>query len=36
MTKMQREMRGGPGTVQMLPAGAAHSVRVPTRKAKLL
>ncbi|MEI2688882.1 MAG: cupin domain-containing protein [Anaerolineae bacterium] len=28
--------RGGPGTVQMLPAGAAHSVRVPQGKAKLL
>jgi len=31
-----RWMRGGPGTVQMLPAGAAHSVRVPEGKAKLL
>jgi len=29
-------IRGGPGTVQMLPAGAAHSVRVPEGKAKLL
>lgn len=28
--------RGGPGTVQMLPAGAAHSVRVPEGTAKLL
>ena len=28
--------RGGPGTVHMLPAGAAHSVRVPEGKAKLL
>ena len=28
--------RGGPGTVQMLPAGVAHSVRVPQGKAKLL
>ncbi|MBK8905390.1 MAG: cupin domain-containing protein [Anaerolineaceae bacterium] len=27
---------GGPGTVQMLPAGAAHSVRVPTGTARLL
>ena len=31
-----RWIRGGPGTVQMLPAGAAHSVRVPDGKAKLL
>lgn len=29
-------IRGGPGTVQMLPAGVAHSVRVPEGKAKLL
>ena len=28
--------RGGPGTVQMLPAGASHSVRVPRGTAKLL
>ncbi len=28
--------RGGPGTVQMLPAGASHSVRVPNGTAKLL
>jgi quercetin dioxygenase-like cupin family protein len=28
--------RGGPGTVQMLPAGATHSVRVPEGTAKLL
>lgn len=28
--------RGGPGTVQMLPAGANHSVRVPEGTAKLL
>ena len=28
--------RGGPGTVQMLPAGASHSVRVPEGKARLL
>ncbi len=27
---------GGPGTVQMLPAGASHSVRVPHGTAKLL
>lgn len=29
-------IRGGPGTVQMLPAGVAHSVRVPSGSAKLL
>jgi quercetin dioxygenase-like cupin family protein len=29
-------VRGGPGTVQMLPAGVAHSVRVPSGSAKLL
>jgi quercetin dioxygenase-like cupin family protein len=29
-------IRGGPGTVQMLPAGAAHSVRVPSGSARLL
>ena len=28
--------RGGRGTVQMLPPGAAHSVRVPEGKARLL
>ncbi|HJS18548.1 MAG TPA: hypothetical protein VJ785_07355 [Anaerolineales bacterium] len=28
--------RGGPGTVQMLPAGASHSVRVPDGAARLL
>jgi quercetin dioxygenase-like cupin family protein len=28
--------RGGPGTVQMLPAGASHSVRVPIGTARLL
>jgi quercetin dioxygenase-like cupin family protein len=28
--------RGGPGAVQMLPAGAFHSVRVPAGTAKLL
>lgn len=28
--------RGGPGTVQMLPAGVAHSVRVPNGSARLL
>ena len=28
--------RGGPGTVQMLPAGAFHSVRIPHGAAKLL
>ncbi len=27
---------GGPGTVQMLPAGASHSVRVPEGAARLL
>ena len=31
-----RWRRGGPGTVQMLPAGAAHSVRVPEGTARLL
>lgn len=29
-------VRGGPGTVQMLPAGASHSVRVPEGEARLL
>lgn len=29
-------IRGGPGTVQMLPAGVAHSVRVPSGTARLL
>jgi quercetin dioxygenase-like cupin family protein len=29
-------IRGGPGTVQMLPAGSAHSVRVPAGTARLL
>jgi quercetin dioxygenase-like cupin family protein len=29
-------IKGGPGTVQMLPAGASHSVRVPNGKARLL
>lgn len=28
--------RSGPGTVQMLPAGADHSVRIPEGKARLL
>jgi quercetin dioxygenase-like cupin family protein len=28
--------RGGPGTVQLLPAGHAHSVRVPAGVARLL
>jgi quercetin dioxygenase-like cupin family protein len=28
--------RGGPGTVQMLPAGASHSVRVPAGSARML
>lgn len=28
--------RGGPGTVQMLPAGASHSVRIPHGTARLL
>jgi mannose-6-phosphate isomerase-like protein (cupin superfamily) len=28
--------RGGPGTVQMLPAGVAHSVRIPSGTARLL
>lgn len=28
--------RGGPGTVQMLPAGSNHSVRVPQGTARLL
>ena len=31
-----RWTRGGPGTVQMLPAGEAHSVRVPSGTARLL
>jgi len=31
-----RWTRGGPGTVQMLPAGEAHSVRVPHGQARLL
>lgn len=29
-------IRGGPGTVQMLPASVAHSVRVPNGSARLL
>lgn len=29
-------IRGGPGTVQMLPAGVSHSVRVPNGMARLL
>jgi quercetin dioxygenase-like cupin family protein len=29
-------IRGGPGAVQMLPAGVAHSVRVPSGSARLL
>ena len=29
-------IRGAPGTVQMLPAGVAHSVRVPEGSARLL
>jgi quercetin dioxygenase-like cupin family protein len=29
-------IRGGPGAVQMLPAGVAHSVRVPGGSARLL
>jgi hypothetical protein len=29
-------IRGGPGTVQMLPAGTAHAVRVPGGTARLL
>lgn len=28
--------RGGPGTVQMLPAGVAHSVRIPEGRARIL
>lgn len=28
--------RGGPGTVQMLPTGASHAVRVPVGTARLL
>ena len=28
--------RSGPGAVQMLPAGAAHSVRIPSGSARLL
>lgn len=31
-----RWIRGGPGTVQMLPAGVAHLVRVPEGSARLL
>jgi quercetin dioxygenase-like cupin family protein len=29
-------IRGGPGAVQMLPAGVAHAVRVPNGSARLL
>lgn len=29
-------VQGGAGTVQMLPAGVAHSVRIPTGSARLL
>jgi quercetin dioxygenase-like cupin family protein len=29
-------VRGGPGTVQLLPAGEAHSVRVPEGAARVL
>jgi hypothetical protein len=29
-------VKGGPGTVQMLPAGIAHSVRVPEGTARIL
>jgi quercetin dioxygenase-like cupin family protein len=29
-------IRGGPGTVQMLPAGVPHSVRIPSGTARLL
>lgn len=29
-------VRGGPGTVQMLPAGVPHSVRVPEGRARVL
>ena len=29
-------VRGGPGTVQLLPAGVAHSVRVPSGSARVL
>jgi quercetin dioxygenase-like cupin family protein len=29
-------IRGGPGTVQMLPPGVAHAVRVPSGSARLL
>lgn len=29
-------IRGGPGAVQMLPAGVAHAVRVPSGSARLL
>jgi quercetin dioxygenase-like cupin family protein len=29
-------IRGGPGTVQMLPAGTSHAVRVPSGTARLL
>lgn len=29
-------VQGGAGTVQMLPAGAAHSVRIPSGSARLL
>jgi quercetin dioxygenase-like cupin family protein len=29
-------IRGGPGTVQMLPAGVSHAVRVPSGSARLL
>jgi quercetin dioxygenase-like cupin family protein len=31
-----RWSRGGPGTVQMLPRGVAHAVRIPTGTARIL
>jgi quercetin dioxygenase-like cupin family protein len=32
----ERWTRGGPGTVQMLPRGVAHAVRIPTGTARIL
>lgn len=31
-----RQTRGGPGTVQMLPKGTAHSIRIPEGAARVL
>lgn len=32
----ERWTRGGPGTVQLLPRGVAHAVRIPTGTARIL